>query len=353
MASNLHSRATERGQFRPTGSKRVTAQHTLERVRNNQRRHRAHRREYIATLELKLGHAERRTTTLEEQVDALQAELARYRKQDASTSFLGRLEFTDGTPPAPMASPKDIDSQALGPLADAMERDTVTPSNQSLFQLLAPEQAGPELVDATTSYAGYNNTDGADNVTTAEALRQLVPVLQPANHIMGTPIAAASGSSGGGARCPSCLRNVPDVGLEIANYRVVGGTRSWLSAATLDSTPLAADSCCSSRRDLQPDDLTGQNYDFDVWNSPSVSGYTPQSPIPAYYTHTNDNESTMLCAEAYLLIERQNFKGMHQKDIATWLWTGFRKPPNAGEGCRVKTDLLFSLLAVISEAQAT
>jgi hypothetical protein len=58
----------------------------------------------------------------------------------------------------------------------------------------------------------------------------------------------------------------------------------------------------------------------------------------------------MLCAEAYLLIEQQNFKGVHQKDVATWLWTGFRKSPNPGEGCRVKTDLLFSLLAFISEA---
>jgi hypothetical protein len=57
----------------------------------------------------------------------------------------------------------------------------------------------------------------------------------------------------------------------------------------------------------------------------------------------------MPCAEAYILIEQQNFKGVHQKDVASWLWTGFRMSPNPAEGCRVKTDLLFSLLKFISE----
>lgn len=306
MSSSLFPRTIECEQVQPTSSKRVTAQHTLERVRNNQRRHRAQRREYIATLEQKLGHAEQRITTLREQVDTLRAELVQYRKQDASTSLLD-------TPPATQPSPRSLDSQAVSPLADAMEGGTVTPFGLPLFQFLVPDSLlGPELAGPDSPHGGWdNNIDDAGSHAAADALRPLVRLNQPANHITGAPIAAASWSSGGGAGCPSCPRNVPDVALQRLNHQFVGSTRSWLLAAgTLYSTPLAAESCC--------------------------------------YGHMTENESTMLCAEAYLLIEQQNFKGVHQKDVVTWLWTGFREPPNPGEGCRVKTDLLFSLLAFIS-----
>ncbi|EWZ78564.1 hypothetical protein FOCG_18070 [Fusarium oxysporum f. sp. radicis-lycopersici 26381] len=54
-------------------TKRVSAQHTRERVRNNQRRHRARRKDYIATLEEKLGEAEQTILSLRDQVEALQA----------------------------------------------------------------------------------------------------------------------------------------------------------------------------------------------------------------------------------------------------------------------------------------
>jgi hypothetical protein len=348
MSPNLPSRATECGQVRPTSSKRVTAQHTLERVRNNQRRHRAQRREYIATLELKLGHSEQRIAALEEQVDALQAELAQYRKQDASTSLLGRRQCTDGTPPATQPSPGGLDSQAVGPLADAAERDTVTPSSLPLFPSLLPDSPlGPELVDPASPDARGDNLDGADD------LRPLMPLHQPPNPIAGAPIAAVSWPSGRGADCPCRSRNVPDVALQRVNYQLVGGPGSWLSAAgALYSTPLEAQSCCSSRRALQSGGRTPgeHNHDRDPRNAPSSPGYVSQSPITAHYGHTTDNESTMLCAEAYLLIEQQNFMGVHQRDVATWLWSGFRESPNPGEGCRVKTDLLFSLLAFISGA---
>jgi hypothetical protein len=243
--SYLHSPTIERGQVRPTSGRRVTAQHTLERVRNNQRRHRAQQREYIATLELKLDHAEQRIETLAEQVNVLQAESAQYQKQDASASLLGRLERTDGILPAPQPSPRGMDTQALGPLADAVDRGTVTHSSLPLSQLLLPDSLfGPELVDAASPHAVRDNIDGAESPTTVEALRPLVPVIYSPNHLTGTAIAAVSGSSGGDAECPSCSRNMPDVAAHRASYQLVGGTRSWLSAAAnLYSNPLAAESC--------------------------------------------------------------------------------------------------------------
>jgi hypothetical protein len=85
-------------------------------------------------------------------------------------------------------------------------------------------------------------------------------------------------------------------------------------------------------------------------NPPLLPGYVFQPAMRAYYQYSTVDESTMLCAEAYLLIAQQNFKGVGQKDVATWLWNGFRKSLSPGEGCRVKTDLLYSLLAFISDA---
>ncbi|KAF5239901.1 hypothetical protein FAUST_4670 [Fusarium austroamericanum] len=53
-------------------SKRVTAEHTRDRVRNNQRRHRARRRDHIATLEERLHEAEQTISKLRVQVDDLE-----------------------------------------------------------------------------------------------------------------------------------------------------------------------------------------------------------------------------------------------------------------------------------------
>src|SRR6478735_3378748 len=52
--------------------KRVSDEHTRDRVRNNQRRHRARRRDYIATLEGKLEEAERTISRLKEHIKELE-----------------------------------------------------------------------------------------------------------------------------------------------------------------------------------------------------------------------------------------------------------------------------------------
>ncbi|KAJ4021281.1 hypothetical protein NW752_004288 [Fusarium irregulare] len=56
----------------PAKTKRVSAQHTRDRVRNNQRQHRARRRGYIATLEGKLEEAERTISSLKEHIKDLE-----------------------------------------------------------------------------------------------------------------------------------------------------------------------------------------------------------------------------------------------------------------------------------------
>lgn len=289
----------------PPTRKRVSAQHTLDRVRNNQRRHRAHRREYTATLEQKLAHAEQRITDLKDQVDALKAELDQYQKQDASSTLI--LDTPSPT----------------------------QPSARDLELLLPDNLLGLELLDPTSLHNGEcgndiggNDIHNAGDHTISDALGPIVPLNQPATHITRAPIAAAASwsSSVGGGGCSSCSCNIPDIPLPELNQQQL------ISA------------------------YNHNNHDFDPGNrnsstlSLSSSYIPPSSPpvIAAYLRSTSEDESTMPCTEAYVLIEQQNFKGVHQRDIASWLWRGFRESPDPGMGCRVKTDLLFGLLAFIS-----
>lgn len=53
---------------------RVSAEHTLNRVRENQRRHRARRRDHIATLEQKLAETEQQLAEARAEIEALRAE---------------------------------------------------------------------------------------------------------------------------------------------------------------------------------------------------------------------------------------------------------------------------------------
>ncbi|KAF2675883.1 hypothetical protein K458DRAFT_397551 [Lentithecium fluviatile CBS 122367] len=58
----------------PRRKARVTPEHTLTRVRENQRRHRARRKDYIATLEEKLAQAEQQLAEARAEIEALRRE---------------------------------------------------------------------------------------------------------------------------------------------------------------------------------------------------------------------------------------------------------------------------------------
>jgi hypothetical protein len=199
---------------------------------------------------------------------------------------------------------------------------------------------GPELVDVISPHAGPEDADGPAEY---EIPRALVPLSQSPNYTAETPLAVVPGSTG----------SAPDLALQTTNYQLIGGTGSLLSAtATSEPIPTATGTCCSDGHSLKPDDDKTDEYamTFSRENPPLLPEYVFQPPMPAYYKYSTDCESTILCAEAYLLIAQQNFKGVDQKDVATWLWKGFRKSLSPGEGCCVKTDLLFSLLEFISDA---
>lgn len=216
MVSNAHSRSKN-------WKEKVTPQQTLERVRENQRRHRARRRDYITTLEARLNESEQTVVALRNQVDALQAELTGCRRGSNKA-------LRDSISPTPLPPSENTPS---------------TPQNAEL---------------------GCNFKPGPD-----EAMNPI-----------GCPKENCSSAAG---------------------------------KLIQESTP------------------------FTIF----------EPAMESQFKDITNGESTMLCEDAYRLIEQQNFKGVEEKDVATWLWNGFRKSLRPSEGCRVKTDQLFGLLAFISD----
>jgi hypothetical protein len=179
----------------------------------------------------------------------------------------------------------------------------------------------------------------------------LIPLAQSPNYISETPLAVVPVLTGIGGRRGSSSCSASDLALQTTDYQLTGGTRTLLSAtATSDPTTTTTGTCCSEGRSSKPDDNKTDEHAMVLSreNSPLLPEYVFQSATGAYYRYNTEGESTMLCAEACLLIAQQNFKGVSRKDVATWLWHEFRKSVRRDEGCRVKTDLLFSLLAFIS-----
>lgn len=155
---------------------------------------------------------------------------------------------------------------------------------------------------------------------------------------------------GGGRRSSLC--SASDLALRTTDYQLIGGTRTLLSAtATPDLTATTTGTCCSEGHSSKPDD--NKTDEHAVVLSRENSPISPGLCLPASHgsllqIQHQRRVDDALC-RAYLLIAQQNFKGVSQKDVATWHWHGFRKSVRRVKGCRVKTDWLFSLLAFISD----
>lgn len=306
---------------------KVSPQHTLERVRNNQRQHRARRRVYIETLEKNLREAEQTVSALRSQVEALQAEHARCHhrtlpeqwsqpQDDTSPSFLFRSTLGTAIPAAAGPVPDMMDLGALSLPGPPPPPNLDFPVADELPIGLGPPQ--PER-DATTPTRG-------------------VAVSPPSLGSIPTSSSAYA----------------PDLAFAATSYRAASRPGALLPAATTPIQLFAharpCSSCGSSSNLQQKVDALDQTvFVQGLESSLQLPDYISQSAIEAYFSAGGDGESTILCSEAYLLISQQNVKGVSQEDVASWLWNGFRKSLQPGWGCRVRTDMLFSLLAFISE----
>ncbi|KAK7186771.1 hypothetical protein DPSP01_001121 [Paraphaeosphaeria sporulosa] len=235
-----------------TSSKRarVSAEHTLSRVRENQRRHRARRKDYIATLEQKLAETEAQLAAARTEIEKLREEKeARqahhgdggagkeypYPRVDTSMSMSMSIEM--------LALERLVDTLPAPPLGDVFAFSLPSPSPDADSAQLSPD------VTATLDDA-------------------LIPLTGP----------------------PPCCTDIAP-----------------------EPTPPSPE---------------------------CTTCHTRPAPLPT--------ESTTLCAQAYVLIAQQNFRGIDAGTIRLWLWQGYRRARREGEGCRVENGALFRLLDYIS-----
>ncbi|EON61709.1 hypothetical protein W97_00925 [Coniosporium apollinis CBS 100218] len=269
-----------------------TPAHTLDRVRNNQRRHRARRREYIAFLEGRLKDTEGRLAEALTELAGLRAELESYRhgqRIDIITSDSTGVEVDQ-------SAASTNDRAGLRVLEEGLLMHSPTVSAAATDELLP-------ITDSTMSTV----------------------LDQEMSWFSESPLPITSG-------------------LPLASVYLLG---------SLDAPP-AFDAPTSSLIQATPNEsvsiLQTSPERHPVTEPDAVPAQPPASEECCLYLPPSDNESTTLCTQAYAMIEQQNFRGLDVHTIHQWLWAGFRKAKRTGEGCRVENGLLLALLDLVSGA---
>lgn len=250
-----------------------TREHTLTRVRNNQRRHRERRRQYITSLEERLFEAERLLADARATIGSLEAQL-------------NELRLERGV---------------------ALSSAETVPTNNETREGQNRED-GIEIAHKRCNHASYLG---------------LYPAAVP-------PAVAA---------CKSLTRTSKTM-LDDAS-RPSTLLPNFMDKLVASAQPTCLSRCCVLKdreppfvlthavEDLHPPDITADDLNYSISDS-------------------GNPESTTLCTEAYALISQQNYRGLDADAIRSWLERGFRRGRLKGDGCRVETALLFSLLDFIS-----
>ncbi|CAG7562662.1 unnamed protein product [Fusarium equiseti] len=145
---------------------RVSDEHTRDRVRDNQRRHRARRRDYIVTLEGKLKEAERTISSLKEHIKELQG-------GNSALDVVLPKENMDST----MAGASD--SMVAGSATE--NYDFAEPVLGNLVASMSPSTTSPTLIPSpmfaypTPSYSSETTTYET-NIYSLPSLQVPVPI---------------------------------------------------------------------------------------------------------------------------------------------------------------------------------
>ena len=245
---------------RTTSRPRVSAEHTLTRVRENQRRHRARRKDYIASLESRLALAETQLADARAEIALLRREREREREQmgESRTHIVAAAATTQSfDADAALHSEALLLSRLIDGLPTPVLGETIPTFGTQLHALALPPPDTPPSVPSSP----------------ADALALTIPI--------------TTGP-------PPCCDDTP--------------------SPSPSPSPLPSPECSSCH----------------------------ERPAPA------PTESTTLCAQAYVLIAQQNFRGIDAGTIRLWLGQGYRRARREGEGCRVENGALFRLLDYIS-----
>lgn len=157
-SSPTHSPASSSDQSAARRKPRVSAEHTLNRVRENQRRHRARQKDHVTSLELRLAETERQLAVARAEIETLKAErdtanafacydiAKHFERSDSGTATTSALTFT-----AP------FDTSAPDVLLDLQESSSLTEPTliATSFQLRIPSGllTGPPPCCTDTSLA--------------------------------------------------------------------------------------------------------------------------------------------------------------------------------------------------------
>ena len=288
-----------------------TPAYTLARVRNNQRRHRQKRREYISSLERKLQDTLALLARAEADVRRLQAELDT--QKDLVNATRMSLELS-GCPPF---TRDDVDHPFILPPfqqqpSQAEERPDAKLSE--VPQMLAMTLHGSTAPERSWAVAAVTQHDMSPAASTAVASNFVGFVRQP--------IVSSLAS-------PSLLTN-KEAGPPIDYPRRSSPSAQCCSLAERHPSPADTDALLPSSPAFAPQDVTIPTDSYDT------------------YPPSDETESTTLCSQAYILIAQQNFRGLNATTIKNWLDQGFRRAKEHDEGCRVENGLLFGLLDFIS-----
>lgn len=269
------------------GNHTKTPAHTLIRVRNNQRRHRQRRREYIESLEQKLKATEETARQLGIENEALRKQLSSQNQLERETGPTTTMAIFDTNITTHLASTDTGEcretwykpSHARVTASGSAARSTAA----ALQPDLTPPQVQTELNDGT-------------------GIRKSTPLLSPS-------VSATL---------------FPDVMLP--------------STYVIQHSAMQSPFACCSETSSEPG-LFGKGTD---WPGNRTLRPLAKSDISTTFT--------TLCSEAYLIIQDQNRRGLSLEVIESWLWPGFIYSDETAEsGCRVDSRLLLELLVYVAE----
>ncbi|KIW42975.1 uncharacterized protein PV06_06464 [Exophiala oligosperma] len=262
-----------------------TPTHTLIRVRNNQRRHRERRRQYIAFLEEKVDHSEHLLVQARARIAELESN-CRYWKYRAAK------EHPDG----------DVTPESLAPTEGQQHLEKMGDGALKTTLWVPDTSRSPDMATTSKSRPSLAATNSMV-VDRSFTLMASPPEPSPA---FITPASVH-------------LFHIPEPSL-IPQHKT-----------EVDMESISA---------LKDDTIAGQSEDA------SQGPLGPESDCKTY--PSLQGESTVPCSHTSILIAQQNVRGMDENAIRGWLKKGFRRRKHQDEGCRVETSLLFALLDFIS-----
>lgn len=268
-----------------------TPSQTLARVRNNQRRHRERRRQYIASLEQKAKETELLLNQARTDIAKLETELAKFQSHNNGTGM-------------------DSDSQQH-------LNEVALTENQQQKQSRSGAQQPLTSTESDISYAFQGP-------------------IAPSKQSTSQPIVSDLCSKNSLAVQSPLSIQYPHTQL----YLPLGSLFAYYQHEVPSQ-------CCPVHGDVS--DTVN---DLLTKPTPATSADQSDGQLMTPYFDKDypypGEDSTTSCVQAYIVIAQQNFRGVSMETIEGSLYRGFRRAVTSGGECRVINRVLFELLDFIS-----